>query len=106
MLGDKIVWSDGAAELFGLSDLGEIADPRGLERRIGGADLPTRARALFGHIGGQGTYDCAYRLRRGDGALTWVQDRGIVVASREGRAGSRGRPPENRVSPIPAPSIR
>ena len=86
MLGDSIAWSASAADLFGLSDLDEIADPRGLERRIGIADLPARARALFRHIGGGGTYDCAYRLRRGDGTLAWVQDRGIVVASREGRA--------------------
>ena len=86
MLSDAIVWSAGAAELFGLSEPDEIAHPRGLEERIGVADLPARARALFRHIGGEGTYDCAYRLRRGDGTFAWVQDRGIVVTSREGRA--------------------
>ncbi len=86
MVGDEIVWSDGALELFGLSDIAEIADPRGLERRIGAAHLPARARALFRHVGGQGTYDCAYQFQRGDGTLIWVQDRGVVVASREGRA--------------------
>ncbi len=86
MVDDKIVWSDGATALFGLPDIAGIADPSGFERHIGVADLPARARALFGHVGGNGTYDCAYRLRRGDGTHTWVQDRGIVVASRDGRA--------------------
>ena len=113
MLSDAIVWSAGAAELFGLSEPDEIAHPRGLEERIGVADLPARARALFRHIGGEGTYDCAYRLRRGDGTFAWVQDRGIVVTSREGRAvrmvGSLRHIPgpvrARRASPIPAPSI-
>ena len=86
MVGDHIVWSNGATTLFGLSDVAEIANPRSLETRIGLADLPARSRALFRHLGDQGTYDCAYRLRRGDGSHTWVQDRGIVVTSREGRA--------------------
>ena len=86
MVGDEIVWSNGAIALFGVSEAAEIADPRDLEGRIDVADLATRARALFCHIGGRGTYDCAYRLRRGDGTLIWVQDRGIVVASRDGRA--------------------
>ena len=86
MVGDEIVWSDGAIALFGVSDVTEIANPRDLEKRIGVADLPVRARALFRHIGGQATYDCAYRLQRGDGAIIWVQDRGIAVAGHEGRA--------------------
>jgi len=81
---DGLKWTGLVAALFGggLEILPPTGD--GLNGLINPEDLPQRLTALSEHFGGNGGYDCEYRIRGADGMFQWVHDRGALLHSSTG----------------------
>lgn len=78
---DAIAWSGNAKEVFRLDNLEAIATGEGFRKRIDGRDP-----VLLGSGDSDGArFEAEYRLRRGDGGICWVQDRGTMVPGPGGR---------------------
>jgi len=83
--GDSIAWDGPFAEMFGRDPASSVSSGAAFNRCINPQDLPERLKALSDHFAGQRAYDCAYRVRCGQGQFRWVQDRGAVQFSEDGR---------------------
>ena len=83
ILTDKLELSGNLAELLGDAGGGPESG-HGFNNRIHPEDLPLRLKALSDHFAGEGTYDCEFRLRTGQGSVVWMHDRGTAELDRDG----------------------
>jgi len=87
ILSDKLEWSGNLAELLGHPEGdagGGLESGHGFNNRIHPEDLPIRLKALSDHFAGEGTYDCEFRLRTGQGSVVWMHDRGTAELDKDG----------------------
>ncbi len=81
---DDLKWTGSAAGLFGGGRETLPGTGDGFNGFINPEDLPQRLTALSEHFGGNGGYDCEYRIRDADGLFQWVHDRGALKRSATG----------------------
>ncbi|MGD9537590.1 MAG: EAL domain-containing protein [Alphaproteobacteria bacterium] len=80
----RIRWHGDVQALFGLDMAGELAIAEHFLARItasGSADL---RRCHAESAGSGGRFNCSYQFQRGDGALSWVEDRGWFERTEDG----------------------
>ena len=72
---DDLKWSDddAAARIFGVKVSDLVATGKDFTSSIDGEEDPVRAAAFSG---ARDSYACEYRLKRADGAVHWVEERG------------------------------
>ncbi len=56
------------------------------QSHVNAEDQPRRLEALARHVAAGGHFDCEYRLRRPDGSICWVHDRGKTETGHDGAA--------------------
>lgn len=88
---DALSWSDNAAAVLGLADLGDLTTGVAFARRVDPQGGQSRADVIHGtsqHDVGRGVpYQVQYAFRHGDGdaAVTWVEDTGRWFAGPDGK---------------------
>src|SRR5215472_10609221 len=82
--GDGLEWS-GRLLCDGVDVTAGIVTGCGLAGRIHPDDIAHRQALLAGHFASAREFDCAYRLRDGNGGVAWVHERGGVVRDPDGR---------------------
>jgi diguanylate cyclase (GGDEF)-like protein len=81
---DKIEWWG----RLGVADgefAADVGNGRSFAGRIHPDDLVHRQLALAAHLDSDGSFDCEYRLRIGEGSFVWVHERGRARSSGTGR---------------------
>jgi diguanylate cyclase (GGDEF)-like protein/PAS domain S-box-containing protein len=82
--GDRLDWSGRfAAAQFDFA--AELSTGRSFASRIHPDDLGQRQLALAGHLNGEDSFDCEYRLRDANGGFVWVHERGQARRDGTGR---------------------
>lgn len=84
LVADKIHWLNGAREAFGLASTFDIGTGEDFHRVIHAHDLSNRLDAVSAVYRGKESYECEYRLRRGNDEHRWYHDRGRAEFTPEG----------------------
>jgi two-component system cell cycle sensor histidine kinase/response regulator CckA len=84
--GDTIIWNQNTLPALGYRPDEMAATLAGWEELVESADRSAMRDRLHRALAGEGTFTGEYRLRRRDGTLAWVLDRGVVVQDAAGRA--------------------
>ncbi|MDA0662944.1 MAG: EAL domain-containing protein [Proteobacteria bacterium] len=63
-----------------------VTDGATFQSHVNAEDQPRRLQALARHNAAGGRFDCEYRLRRADGSICWVHDRGKIETGAGGVA--------------------
>ncbi|MEE8271725.1 MAG: GGDEF and EAL domain-containing protein [Alphaproteobacteria bacterium] len=82
---DSVVWIGSTAAIFGSADIEPYSRGEAFHGRINPEDLPFRLKSLSDHYLQQKTFDCEYRIRRADGEMIWVHDRGFAEFTDNGQ---------------------
>lgn len=87
LLSDKIWWSDGVNDLFGLSPLEMGSDGGSWESRIHPEDKSAVLASIATCKNSNAEHwRCEYRVKRNDGSYAFIQARGFVMRTADGRA--------------------
>ncbi|EWY38959.1 hypothetical protein N825_10385 [Skermanella stibiiresistens SB22] len=91
---DRIDWFGDVEALLGRAGQATVETGEDLNARISAEDLPIRMKlmtdATEGSARGGFDFDCEYRLRRSNGAFSWVHDRGQAAPGPDGGLVLRG----------------
>ena len=75
---DQIEWVGPVFEFFGTDKVDPYSVGEKYHGRINPEDLPFRLKLLSDHYLNRDAFDCEYRVRRADGRMCWVHDRGFA----------------------------
>ena len=82
---DRIEWVGPVFEFFGTNKIEPYSVGEHYHGRINPEDLPFRLKLLSDHYLGREAFDCEYRVRRADGRMCWVHERGFADFDDEGQ---------------------
>lgn len=82
---DKIEWVGPTFEFFGTDKIEPYSVGEHYHGRINPEDLPFRLKLLSDHYLDRDPFDCEYRVRRADGRMCWVHERGFADFDDDGQ---------------------
>ncbi len=82
---DAIEWVGPVFEFFGTDKVEPYSEGEQYHGRINPEDLPFRLKMLSDHYLVRDPFDCEYRVRRADGRMSWVHDRGFADFDKDGQ---------------------